>query len=43
VSYDGAAPGLVYGIVQINFQVAANTHSYFLNVGAINSNFFAIY
>ena len=43
VSYSGAAPGLVNGVVQINFQVAAGVGSYYLSVDRINSDAFSIF
>ena len=41
-SYSGAAPGLVNGVVQINFPVTAS-QSYFLVVGGVRSSAFGIY
>jgi uncharacterized protein (TIGR03437 family) len=44
VSYTGAAPGTVNGVVQINFQVTASaTFGYYLSVDGINSNTFGVY
>jgi uncharacterized protein (TIGR03437 family) len=44
VSYTGAAPGTVNGVVQINFQVAASApYGYYLSVDGINSNSFGVY
>jgi uncharacterized protein (TIGR03437 family) len=42
VTYSGAAPGTVNGVVQINFQVAAS-QSYYLSVNGINSGTFGVY
>jgi len=41
VSYTGAAPGTVNGVIQINFQVTAT--GCYLSVNGINSDFFDIY
>ncbi len=44
VSYSGAAPGDVNGVVQINFQVSASAQfGYYLSVNGVNSNTFTIY
>ncbi|HUD98625.1 MAG TPA: SBBP repeat-containing protein [Bryobacteraceae bacterium] len=44
VSYSGAAPGDVNGVVQINFQVSTSAQfGYYLSVNGINSNTFTIY
>lgn len=48
VSYAGAAPGLVNGITQINFQIPAYSgptfqQSFFLETGALVSNGFFVY
>ena len=42
VSYVGAAPGLVNGVVQINFQVCAGCF-YELSVDGVDSNLFGVY
>ena len=38
-SYAGAAPGMVNGVVQINFQVAPGSVGYTLNVGSMSDAF----
>jgi len=43
VSYTGAAPGMVNGVIQINFQVTSATGGYYLSVDGINSDIFAVY
>jgi uncharacterized protein (TIGR03437 family) len=43
VTYSGAAPGAVNGVVQINFQVPPPADGYYLSVDGINSNTFDIY
>jgi uncharacterized protein (TIGR03437 family) len=44
VSYTGAAPGTVSGVVQIDFQVTANgTSGYYLSVDGIDSAVFGVY
>jgi uncharacterized protein (TIGR03437 family) len=42
VSYIGAAPGLVNGVVQINFQVSDGTGEYYLTVNGISSSVFSV-
>ena len=42
VSYTGAAPGEVNGVIQINFQVTGS-QSYYLSVDGINSSIFVIH
>jgi uncharacterized protein (TIGR03437 family) len=42
VSYTGAAPGTVTGVMQINFQVSAG-QGYYLSVDGIDSNSFTVY
>ena len=42
VSYTGAAPGTVAGVMQINFQVTAG-QGYYLSVDGIDSNSFTVY
>jgi uncharacterized protein (TIGR03437 family) len=41
-SYIGAAPGMVNGVVQINFQVSAGA-AYSFNVNGVNSDAFAVF
>ncbi len=44
VSYTGAAPGMVNGVVQINFQVSTSTpFGYYLSLDGINSGAFGVY
>ena len=44
VIYSGAAPDLVNGVAQVNFQVSASAQDgYFLSVGGFNSAVFTIY
>ena len=44
VTYSGAAPDLVNGVVQVNFQVSASAQfGYFLSVNGIDSTVFTIY
>jgi len=44
VIYSGAAPDLVNGVVQVNFQVSASVQNgYFLSVGGFKSTVFTIY
>jgi len=43
MSYVGAAPGLVNGVVQINFQVSSASDSYYFRVDGMNSGFFTVY
>ena len=44
VLYSGAAPDLVNGVVQVNFQVSASAQNgYFLSVGGFNSIVFTVY
>jgi uncharacterized protein (TIGR03437 family) len=43
VLYAGAAPGMVNGVVQINFQVTSAMGGYYLSVDGINSDIFAVY
>lgn len=42
VSYIGAAPGLVNGVVQVNFQVTGGADTYYFSVNGINSYLFGI-
>jgi uncharacterized protein (TIGR03437 family) len=42
VAYAGAAPGLVNGVIQINFQVMGGQSGYYLTAGGQNSNIFSI-
>jgi uncharacterized protein (TIGR03437 family) len=43
VTYSGAAPGAVNGVVQINFQVPPPADGYYVSVDGINSYTFDIY
>jgi uncharacterized protein (TIGR03437 family) len=45
VAYTGAAPGMVNGVVQVNFQVTLPLGPiyYYLSVDAINSDGFTVY
>jgi len=43
VSYIGAAPGTVNGVVQINFTVDSGFSGYYLSVDGISSDLFGIY
>jgi uncharacterized protein (TIGR03437 family) len=42
VTYSGAAPGMVNGVVQVNFQATAS-QSYYLDVNGIDSAPFGLY
>jgi uncharacterized protein (TIGR03437 family) len=40
--YIGAAPGMVNGVVQIDFQVTSPMYGYYLSVDGINSGIFGV-